>query len=173
MTGAWATSADFTDANMTGACLVGAKLSKANMNGVDLWGADLFHADLGGASLRNAVLAGVNVGDANMDKTDLTGVVGTPPHVVYVDDRALTEILSAHEKFCASHGAEGEAAKFGGADFRPIRQMRRRKLTGLSAPGSIMVGLDLEGVELQGADLFQGRICAAPTSRTRTCAAHG
>ena len=38
---------------------------------------------------------------------------------------------------------------FGGR-LRAIRQLRRRKLSGLNGPGSIMVGIDLEGVELQG-----------------------
>jgi uncharacterized protein YjbI with pentapeptide repeats len=38
-------------------------------------------------------------------------------------------------------------------DFRTMRALKRRRLSGLSAPHSIFFGMDLEGCQLQGADL--------------------
>ena len=153
MTGAWATAADFTDANLSNAVLVGAKLARAVLDGADLSGADVFHADLGGASLRGAVITGVNVEDANLDEADLTAVLRSPPPLAYVDDRALSDVISEHERFCATNGLEGLPAKLDRVDFRSLRQLRRRKLSGLSARDGVFFGMDLEGVEMQGADL--------------------
>ncbi len=142
LSGAHALSADFTDANLSGACLAGAKLVNAVLDGADLSGADLFGSDLSGASLRQAVLVGVNMDDANFDKADLTDVLKAPPPIIYVDDVPLQELLREHERFCESEGVEGAVMKVSRVDFRSLRQLRGRRMTGLVAPRSVFFGMN-------------------------------
>ena len=131
----------------------GARLHRAVLDGADLSGADLGGADLTGASMKRAVLAGVNLEHARLDDADLTDVLRAPAPLAYVDDRPLEEILAEHEAYCESDGARGRVVSLPEVDFRPLRNLRNRKLTALVAPRSILFGLDLQGVELQGADL--------------------
>ncbi|HYE45800.1 MAG TPA: pentapeptide repeat-containing protein, partial [Caulobacter sp.] len=146
-------TADLTDAILSGAQLGGARMVKATLDGADLTGAEVFNTDLSGASLRRAVLTGVDTSAANFEKADLTDVLRAPPPVVYIDDTPLGEVLAEHERFCTSGGAGGAPARISRVDFRGLRQLRCRMMTGIHAPGSVFFGMDMERVELQGSDL--------------------
>ena len=76
-----------------------------------------------------------------------------PPPIFYVDDRSLTEVVAEHEQFCDSAGAKGQVLKMSEIDFRPMKTLKRRRLSGLNAPRSVFFGMDLEGCQFQGADL--------------------
>jgi len=99
---------------------------------------------------------------ARLDDVDLTNVLRAPPPIVYIDDKALDEVLAEHEAYCDSEGSRGAVMRLAEVDFRPLRSLKRRRLTALAAPGSIFFGMDLEGAQLQGADLsgcdFRGAI---------------
>jgi uncharacterized protein YjbI with pentapeptide repeats len=103
--------------------------------------------------MKRTVVAGANLDQTRLDDVDMTEVLRGPPPIVYVDDRALDEVLADHEAYCQSGGAKGAVMSLPGVDFRPVKSLRGRHLTGLNAPGSIFFGLDMQRVELQGADL--------------------
>jgi uncharacterized protein YjbI with pentapeptide repeats len=103
--------------------------------------------------MKRTVLAGVNLDQARLDDVDLSDVLRAPPPTVYVDDRPLDEVLAEHESYCESSGRRGAVMTLNEVDFRPIRTLKRRRLTALVAPGSIFFGMDLQGAQLQGADL--------------------
>ena len=103
--------------------------------------------------MQDAVIAGVNLDDASFERVDLSETLRAPPPIVYVDDRPLGDLIGEHERYCKSSGADGAAMKVSRVDFRPLRQLRRRMLTGMAAPRSVFFGLDMEGAQLQGCDL--------------------
>jgi len=103
--------------------------------------------------MKRAVLTNVNLSQARLDDADLTDVLRAPPPIFYIDDKSLTEVVAEHEQFCDSAGRQGQVMKLHEVDFRPMKTLKRRRLSGLSAPKSIFFGMDLEGAQLQGADL--------------------
>lgn len=149
----FACAVDCRDTDFSRAILNGARLCNAALDGADLTGAGLFQADLTGASLDGAVVVDSNIGQALLDDGALRNVVGKAPSIVYVEDQPLWDLVAAHERWCASGGAEGQPVKLGGADFRCLKTLSRRKLTALSAPRAVFVGLDMSGVQMQGSDL--------------------
>jgi len=152
MTGAVAMTSDFTDANLSGAVMVGAKLMRAVMDGADLSHADLGGADLSGASLRRAVLNGVNLSLARLENTDMTDVLRAPPPITFVDRKSISDVMSDHEAYCDTGGRRGSVTILSGVDFRPMKTLKKRRLSGLNSPRSVFFGMDMEGCELQGGD---------------------
>jgi uncharacterized protein YjbI with pentapeptide repeats len=106
-----------------------------------------------GASVRRAIMVGVDLSGASLQDVDLSDVLNAPPSTVYIDDKPLFEVIAEHEQFCATEGKEGGFADLSDIDFRPLKQLRKRRLSGLMAPKGIFFGMNLEGSQLQGADL--------------------
>src|SRR5204862_339619 len=123
--------------NLTYADLANTSLEGVDLRDADLSGADLGGADLTGASMKRAVLNGVNLSQARLDDADMTDVLRAPPPIFYVDDRSLTEVVAEHEQYCDTGGAKGQVIKLSEIDFRPMRTLKRRRLSGLTAPRSV------------------------------------
>ena len=170
MTGAVAMSSDFTDANLSGAMMAGAKLTRAVLDGADLTGADLAGADLSGASMKRTVLNGANLTNAVLDNVDLSDVLRAPPAVVFVDKRPLDQVLADHEAYCDSAGQRGGVTDLSNVDFRPMRTLKERRFTAIVARNAIFFGLDLQNVQLQGADLSEHSTSAAAICVMLICA---
>src|SRR5439155_22824644 len=139
--------------NLSGAQMAGAKLTRAVLDGADLTGADLAGADLSGASMKRTVLTNANLASATLSDVDMTDVLRGPPAISYVDDRPLEQVLAEHEAYCDSSGERGGVTDLSKADFRPMRSLKDRRFTALVARQAIFFGVDLQGVQLQGADL--------------------
>ncbi|OWY59586.1 hypothetical protein B7486_73780, partial [cyanobacterium TDX16] len=154
LTGIVAVAADFSDAIMKDCKMVRANLKQASFRGADLSGADLSGADLSGADLRDAVLVGVKAAMWRTDGANMTGALtderssGSP-----VGKMPAAEMLAEHAQWCETGGAEGRPSVFDGVDLRALRSIRGYNLTALSARGAVFYGLDMEGVQLQGAHL--------------------
>jgi uncharacterized protein YjbI with pentapeptide repeats len=103
--------------------------------------------------MKRTVVAGANLDHALLDDVDMTEVLQAPPPIFYVDDRPLDEVLSDHELYCDTQGRKGAVIALPEVDFRPMRTLKGRRLTGLVARDSIFFGLDLQRAQLQGADL--------------------
>lgn len=143
--------ADFTGANMAGASFILTDLQRASFYCADLRRADLrranlARADLRGASLRAANLSGARLDDADMRqailaKTDLDGRFG----------------LAGRSGQAASE--EGE--RVFGVDFTNCSMKRVRlgnaKLKGANFSGALLHGADLKGAQLEGAR-FDGAV---------------
>lgn len=153
MSGVIAMQADFSDAIMKDVKLIRANLKQANLSGADLAGADLSGADLQGANLRDAVLVGARTRDWNIGNADMTGVLTDRPVGKSVEELPYGEMLSAHAQWCETGGAEGRPSSFDNADLRSLKSIRGLNLTALSARGAVFYGLDMSGVQLQGARL--------------------
>ena len=154
LTGIVAVQADFTDAIMKDCKLVRANLKQASFRGADLAGADLSGADLSGADLRDAVLVGCKMAMWRTDGADMTGALtdnraaGEP-----VDKMPAAEMLAEHAQWCETGGASGRPSVFDGVDLRKLGSITGYNLTALSAKRAVFYGLDMEGVQLQGAHL--------------------
>lgn len=154
LSGVMAVAADFSGAVMKDCKLVRANLKQANFQNADLAGADLSGADLSGANLRDAVLVGVTATQWRTDGADMTGALtesssaGEPVGALPVD-----EMLRAHALWCETSGAEGRPSAFDGVDLRQLKSIASLNLTALSARKAVFYGLDMEGVQLQGARL--------------------
>jgi uncharacterized protein YjbI with pentapeptide repeats len=103
--------------------------------------------------VKRAIMVGVDLTGANIHDVDLRDVLKAPPGTVYIDDKPLFEVVAEHEQFCVTEGKEGGFAQLAEVDFRPLKQLSRRQLSGLLAPKAIFFGMSLEGSQLQGADL--------------------
>lgn len=145
MSGAFARQVDFTDADLSNVSLRGARLTNARMDGANLSGASLQNAEMANVSLRRAVMVGADLGGADLTDADLTQVLRAPPPIIYIDDEPLHEVLEAHELFCESNGREGKIGDLAEVDFRPLKRLKGRRLSGLSAPRAVFFGMDLEG----------------------------
>lgn len=154
LSGVMAVAADFSGAVMKDCKLVRANLKQANFENADLAGADLSGADLSGANLSNAVLVGVTATLWRTDGADMTGALtdgkaaGAP-----VDSLPVDEMLRSHARWCETGGGEGKPSIFDGVDLRPLKSIAGLDLTALSARRAVFYGLDMEGVQLQGAHL--------------------
>src|SRR5665213_3073761 len=102
--------------------------------------------------MKRTVLSGAILDNAILDNVDMSDVLRAPPAVTYVDERPLDKVLAEHEAYCDSSGARGSVIDMSGVDFRPMKTLKDRRLTALVARTGIFFGLDLQGVQFQGAD---------------------
>ncbi|MBK6515313.1 MAG: DUF2169 domain-containing protein [Polyangiaceae bacterium] len=125
-------------ASLRGASLRGATLARADLTGADLTGADLSEVNLGEAVLKDAVLDGAKLLLAVLWKTDLSGAKlrGARLH----EEAVLPAFGDKPSREVA--GAGLYQAKLQGAD-----------LSGLVAPRSTWLELDLRGVTFAKGDL--------------------
>jgi len=98
-------------------------------------------------------MVGVDVSGADLRDADLTEVLRAPPPIISVDDQPLHEVLEAHELFCKTDGRDGKVGVLTDVDFRPLKRLKDRRLSGLYAPKAVFFGMDLENAQLQGANL--------------------
>src|SRR5690606_17689626 len=111
-------------------------------------------ADLTGADLRDAVLVGVKSAMWRTDGADMAGALtdnrsaGEP-----VSRMPAASMLAEHAQWCESGGAAGQPSVFDGVDLRGLGSITGYNLTALSAKGAVFYGLNMEGVQLQGAHL--------------------
>src|SRR3569623_1585082 len=151
MSGVIAIKADFTDAVLKDAKLVRANLKQATLTGANLAGADLSGADLAGADLRAAILVGATTSSCQFGGALMDGVLTDklPPGGVL----PYAELLMEHAQWCESQGVLGKPSSFDGADLRLLASVKGYNLTALSAKGATFYNLDMEGVQMQGAQL--------------------
>jgi uncharacterized protein YjbI with pentapeptide repeats len=153
LSGVTAVRADFTDAILKDAKLVRANLKQCSLKGADLAGADLSGADLHGADLRDAVLVNTKTLAWNVTEADLHGALTDKPAGRIEPVRALEDMLRDHALWCETDGAQGAPSSFDKADLRALKSIKGLNLTALSAKRAVFYGLDMEGVQLQGAHL--------------------
>jgi len=143
--------ADFSGAILRRARLTRALLKQCVMTGADLTGADLSQADLRGADMRDVVLLGANTQAWDISKADLRGALRQDAAAQSSDETSLEVQVREHERWCATGGKSGVPTVFDGLDLRGLRSLRGYNLTAVSARRAIFYGLDMEGVQLQGA----------------------
>ena len=161
--------ADFSASVMHGTDLSGCKLDNANFFGADMQEADLSEASLRRTDLRGACLKGADLSGADLTDAVLVGVKselwrtdGAQMQGVLTDDKSsqpavapldAAERMGAHSRWCETAGADGRPSIFDGLDLRGLKSVRGFNLTALSAKKAVFYGLDMEGVQLQGAHL--------------------
>jgi uncharacterized protein YjbI with pentapeptide repeats len=110
-------------------------------------------ADLRGADLRDVILLGANTQAWDVDKADLRGALTNDPAVQVSGEVTLEVQVREHARWCTSNGAAGTPTVFDGVDLRNLKNLRGYNLTAVSARKAVFYGLDMEGIQLQGARL--------------------
>ena len=147
---------DFTDAVMRGCKLVRATMRGANFSGSNLEGADLSGADLRGACLRGAVLTGASMTMTETAGADMEDMLTDQPvgRPVSALGRPLDELARDHMAWIGSAGAEGAKLDLSGFDLRGSpASLASMCLTMVKGIGTIFYGMNLEGIQLQAAQL--------------------
>jgi len=73
------------------------------------------------------------------------------PNMISAGD--FEAMLKAHMRWAESDGREGKPADLSGLDLRWVKDLSKRKLTALIAPGATLYGVDFTGTSLQGSNL--------------------
>jgi uncharacterized protein YjbI with pentapeptide repeats len=137
-------AASFRDANLKAAKFVGADLSEVNFTGADLTLADFESSVTDGARFERN-----KTGDTHWSKPQTKVLQPTKKEV-----SDLVAHLTAHSQWVETTGKVGEPASLPNVDFRVLRPLTGALLTALQAPNSLWCGLDLVGINLQGANLM-------------------
>lgn len=145
-------SADFSEANLKGAAFFGADVTEA----------DFTAADLTEANFVNAVTTGTIFLRAKKDDAILDSSMSQIKSLSSKATRELNKALKDHSRWARSQGKRGTVGVLPNTDMRSASSLAGAHLTALQAPGSIWCGLDLTGINLQGANLlnadFRGAI---------------
>jgi uncharacterized protein YjbI with pentapeptide repeats len=161
LAGATMTKVAATGANFSGANLQDTKLQGVKMKDAKLKGADLSNADIGSADLRNADLSystmegakgveNATTSGANFSKALTDTAVGKDFSKAEVP---LDELIAKHTVWVDSSGHEGAQLDLTETDMRRGPALANRKLTGMKAIQATFAGMDMTGVEIQGAHL--------------------
>ncbi|HEY4941488.1 MAG TPA: pentapeptide repeat-containing protein [Rhizomicrobium sp.] len=143
---------DFSNCSMKGVSFGNAKLDNANFTGALLQDANFKGAKLRNATFKNAVLIGVDLKDLAVPPEALAGCVTDVTAMAAGKFDELKAKLDAHQSWINSGGAQGAPGVLDGEDLRPLHQLLvGRSLTGLSARGTVCIGLDFSGSHLQAA----------------------
>lgn len=155
LTGVQAANADFSDVVLTGA-----KMQKADLKGAILTGADLGFVDLTGADIRDADFSYATMLGANIDATEKKGSkfnLTLTNEVVGKDitefELSLDEIVLRHLSWVGTGGRQGVQMSMERTDMRKGIALSSRQLTALRATNCTFAGMDLRGIEMQGAHL--------------------
>jgi uncharacterized protein YjbI with pentapeptide repeats len=103
--------------------------------------------------MRDVVLLGANTQAWDVSKADLRGALTNDPTVQASGEVSLDVQVREHARWCSTGGAAGTPSVFDGVDLRGLKNLRGFNLTAVSARRAVFYGLDMEGIQLQGARL--------------------
>jgi uncharacterized protein YjbI with pentapeptide repeats len=143
---------DFSRCSLKNVSFGNARLDGADFSGALLHGASFRGAVLTNATFKDAVLTGVNLGELGVPPEALSGCVRDVTDAAAAKYDALKARLDGHHEWIMSSGARGAPANFDGEDLRPLGTLfAGRMLGGLSARGTLAIGIDFSGTQLQAA----------------------
>ncbi len=151
MDGAFAHSADFSDADLTGATLTNAQLDDALFEGANLTDADMSRTSLTNVNMRSCILAGTNLNGAEIYGLDTQGSVQDHDMGKRLEDENMNlgELLTDHMQWIKTAGAQGQQLNLSGYDLHNVIDLKRYPLTAVICIGSSFIGQDFSQSELQ------------------------
>lgn len=153
LSGAVAVNSNFEDANLSKSTIIRGNLSGANLAGANLSGADLSQCELKDVNLRGANLTGVLMDVSNLENVDMTGALTDQAagHTLDKLPLSLEEMISQHQLWLKTQGAEGAPLDLSDHDLRNAPPLMGADLTMLIALRAIWYGRDLSRINLQAA----------------------
>ncbi len=146
-------------------------LCQANLSGCDMSGADLSEADLTGADLSQTVLLGADLSGASLSNSRLSNTIlelsrltglqisqlGTTDGIIIptfnaISSDELQRLISAHEQWFATSGAEGSRLDLSGINLDNVR-FNIKNLAGCRLRKCSIQGSNIEFINLDMSDL--------------------
>jgi len=144
---------DFSNCSMKGVSFGNAKLDGVNFTGALLHNARFKSAALTNAVFKGAVLIGVNLEELKVPPEALAGAIQDVSPEAQAKAEELKTLLTSHERWIATSGAEGRPVVMDEQDLRPFKTWAGRRLSGISARRAISIEMDFSGCQLQAAKL--------------------
>jgi uncharacterized protein YjbI with pentapeptide repeats len=142
--------ADFSEAEMSGVRMIKANMRGANMSGANLERSDMTGADMSNANFRDAVMMDSVMTHSKTDGADFKGALQESFNKNLSDlGQSLDELIESHRHWVETSGKEGRYLDLSGYDLRKASALQGAKMTAVKAQGTLFIGMNLNGIELQ------------------------
>lgn len=163
---------DFSNCSLRFTSFGKARLDGANFSGALLLGTNFRGARLTNATFIGAVLMGINIAELDLPPESFVDCVFDIKPEARARAEMIRSKIAGHQDWVISNGRNGSGANLDGEDLRPVSdQFTGRSLVGLAARGTLGIGVDFSGCQLQGAKFDGADLRAANFSGADLCGA--